>query len=173
MRRFMKIIPVRRHAVYAVAQDGEQGFFVVMRWDPARLDAPRQVANFYPYTVGDEIDKSKARAKAYAVALGMAEYARDGIDSERRDQIERVLNAAERDCAEDYSALKAALRLKGEERPLTPSEALALDRFAADQANALSAEEQESAKADAIMEEMSPAAMRRPASAHQAAPRKR
>lgn len=163
MRRFMKIIPVRRHAVYAVAQDGEQGFFVVMRWDPSQLDAPRQVANFYPYTVGDEVDKSKARSKAYAVALGMAEYAREGIDAERRGQISRVLAAAERDCAEDYSALKAALRLEGAERPLTPSEAMDLDRVASEKANALSNEEQESAKADAIMEEMSPAAMRRPA----------
>lgn len=172
MRRFMRVITVRRHAVYAVAQDGEHGFFVVMRWDPAQLDKPRQVANFYPYVIGDEADKAKARAKAYAVALGMSEYARDGLDSERRDQITRVLDAAERECAVDYSALKAALRLEGDQRPLTPSEALEMDRVASEEANAMSAEEQESAKAEAITEEMSPAAMRRPAPPRQAVRRR-
>ncbi len=158
MRRFMKVFQVKRHAMYVLVQDGEAGTFTVLRWDAEQGSKPRPVGRAYAYEIGNEEEKSKARSQAFFAAAYMSEQARGWMEAGKDAELPRTLQEAERDFRSYVEAMTPE-----EERPLSLSEALELDRAAFKTAQALDAEEQEATKAAVIREELSPAAQRRPA----------
>ncbi len=146
MRRFVKLFQVKRHGLYVVVQDGEAGNFGIIRWDATAGSRPRPVGRLYPYRLGDEEDKAKARSKAYAVAGAMSEEAARWLDNAHSDSgLSLTLMEAER----DFRAKAAADATTGEV-PLSIEEAVRLDREAASAAHRLTAGEQEAARVEAL-----------------------